>query len=91
MIATGKTHTIREFCEIAFGEVGLNYEDYLKLDERFLRPAEVDILVGDPSKAQSRLGWQEQSTFEDLVIEMVHADLAQAKRFRGGRCSDSNS
>jgi GDPmannose 4,6-dehydratase len=91
VIATGKTHTVREFCEIAFGEVGLNYKGYVRLDERFLRPAEGDILVGDPSKAQSCLGWREESTFEDLVIEMVHADLALAKRLRGGRCSDSNS
>jgi len=88
VIATGKTHTVREFCAIAFQEVGLNYEDYVRVDERFLRAAEVDVLVGDCSKARASLGWKEESTFQDIIIEMLHADLALAKR---SQATGSNS
>jgi GDPmannose 4,6-dehydratase len=75
VIATGETHTVREFCELAFGEVDLDWERYVKLDARFLRPAEVDLLIGDASKARETLGWQPRHTFPELVKEMVQSDL----------------
>jgi GDPmannose 4,6-dehydratase len=75
VVATGQTHTVREFCELAFGEVGLDYREYVRIDERFLRPAEVDLLVGDASKARRELGWESQYTFQQLVSEMVQSDL----------------
>jgi GDPmannose 4,6-dehydratase len=75
VVATGETHTVREFCELAFGEVGLHYRDHVKIDERFIRPAEVDLLIGDAAKAQRELDWQPEYTFEQLVKEMVAADL----------------
>jgi GDPmannose 4,6-dehydratase len=78
VVATGETHTVREFCQRAFAEVGLDYEQYVRVDERFLRPAEVDILVGDATKARERLGWQPQYTFAQMIKEMVEADLAMA-------------
>jgi len=74
-VATGETHTVREFCELAFGEVGLDYNQYVVTDERFLRPAEVDLLVGDATKARNELGWKSMYTFPQLVSEMVQADL----------------
>lgn len=75
VIATGETHTVREFCERAFAEAGLDYRDYVKVDERFYRPAEVDLLLGNSTKARHVLGWQPRHTFPDLVREMVRADL----------------
>lgn len=75
VIATGKTHTVRRFCELAFGYVGLDYRDYVIQDERFKRPAEVDLLVGDASKAYEMLGWQPETSFEELVQVMVESDL----------------
>jgi GDPmannose 4,6-dehydratase len=75
VVATGKTHSVRRFCELAFGAVGLNYRDYVVQDERFKRPAEVDLLIGDSSKAHEVLGWQPETTFEELVQLMVEADL----------------
>jgi GDPmannose 4,6-dehydratase len=75
VIGTGETHTVREFCELAFGEVGLDYRDHVVIDPRFLRPAEVELLLADPSRARDRLGWQRTASFEDLVREMVLADL----------------
>jgi GDPmannose 4,6-dehydratase len=76
VVATGETHSVRRFCEIAFGHAGLDWEDHVIVDERFFRPAEVDLLIGDPSRAQAELGWERQTTFEDLVTMMVDADLA---------------
>ncbi len=76
VIATGVTHSVRRFCELAFGHVGLDYRDYVVQDERYMRPAEVDLLVGDPSKARKQLGWQPETTFEQLVQMMVEADMA---------------
>jgi GDPmannose 4,6-dehydratase len=76
VIATNETHSVREFCEIAFGHVGLNYEDHVVMDERFMRPAEVDLLIGDPAKAEKVLGWKRKTSFQDLVTMMVDADLA---------------
>ncbi|HEX8128778.1 MAG TPA: GDP-mannose 4,6-dehydratase, partial [Pyrinomonadaceae bacterium] len=75
VVATGETHTVREFCRRAFGEVGLDYEEYVRVDERFLRPAEVDLLVGDARKAREQLGWEPEYTFGEMIREMVEADL----------------
>jgi len=73
--ATGETHTVREFCEIAFSHVGLDYEQYVTCDQRFVRPAEVDLLLGDPSKAKAALGWEPKVSFRELVEMMVDADM----------------
>ena len=75
VISTGETHSVREFCEIAFSHVGLDYEEYVQVDPRFLRPAEVDLLIGDCTKAREALNWTYDSKFEDLVKEMVDSDL----------------
>ena len=75
VVATGETHSVREFAEIAFGHVGLDWEQYVKTDPEFLRPAEVDQLVGDPSKAKRDLGWEPRHSFRELVEMMVDADL----------------
>jgi GDPmannose 4,6-dehydratase len=75
VIATGETHTVKELVQVAFEHVGLDWEKYVVLDERFLRPAEVDLLVGDPSKAQKKLGWKPKVSFEELVRMMVDSDL----------------
>ena len=77
VVGTGETHSVREFCQAAFGHVGLNYEDYVVQDPRFYRPAEVDLLVSDPSKAKKVLGWEPTVNFEELVSLMVEADLAR--------------
>ena len=79
VIGTGETHSVREFCELAFGYVGLNYEDYVVQDPRFYRPAEVDLLIGDPSKAHKDLGWKATTSFKGLVEMMVEADLIRNK------------
>jgi GDPmannose 4,6-dehydratase len=76
VVATGETHEVREFCEVAFAHLGLEYGDFVVQDERFMRPAEVDLLVGDPSKARAELGWELQTSFRDLVTMMVDADMA---------------
>jgi len=76
VVATGETHSVREFCEIAFGHAGLNYEDHVVIDEKFFRPAEVDLLIGNPAKAEKVLGWQRKTSFRDLVTRMVDADIA---------------
>ncbi|HRC74608.1 MAG TPA: GDP-mannose 4,6-dehydratase [Kouleothrix sp.] len=79
VIATGQTQSVRRFCELAFGRAGLDYSKYVAVDERFMRPAEVDLLVGDPSKARATLGWKPETSFEQLVNMMVDADLALLK------------
>ena len=79
VIGTGETHTVREFCEIAFGQLGLDYHDFVVEDPRFYRPAEVDALVSDPSKAGKTLGWEVQVNFKDLVAMMVTADLERLR------------
>ncbi len=78
VIATGETHTVREFLEVAFGLVGLNFEDYVKIDPRYFRPTEVDLLIGDPTKATKKLGWTSKTSFKELVSIMVIADLKAA-------------
>jgi GDPmannose 4,6-dehydratase len=80
VIATGETHSIREMCEVAFDHAGLDYHDYVKSDERFFRPAEVDLLVGDASKAGRKLGWELQVSFKELMCMMVDADLGALER-----------
>ena len=76
VIATGQTHSVRELCEVAFAAAGLKWEDHVTIDPAFLRPAEVDLLVGDPSKAQATLGWKCDVDFFGLIEMMVAADLA---------------
>ncbi|MHB1486549.1 MAG: GDP-mannose 4,6-dehydratase [Acidimicrobiales bacterium] len=76
VVATGETHSVRQFCEVAFSSLGLDYQDYVRRDERFVRPAEVDLLVGDPAKAESQLGWKREVAFPQLVAMMVESDLA---------------
>jgi GDPmannose 4,6-dehydratase len=75
VVATGETHSVRRFCEIAFGHVGLDYEDHVTVNEKFMRPAEVDLLIGNPEKAEKVLGWARKTSFEDLVTMMVDADI----------------
>jgi GDPmannose 4,6-dehydratase len=81
VIATGRTHAVRDFCRLAFAAVDLNWEDYVVQDPRFYRPAEVDLLVGDPSRAKRVLGWYPETSFEDLIDMMVRADLERLRPF----------
>jgi GDPmannose 4,6-dehydratase len=76
VIGTGEAHSVREFCDAAFSHVGLNWEDYVRHDERYERPAEVDYLLGDPTLARDELGWEPKVSFEQLVAMMVDADIA---------------
>src|SRR5258705_12250564 len=76
VVATGETHTVRQFCELALVKLVLDYKEYVRTDERYLRPAEVDLLVGDATKARQELDWHPQYKFPELVSEMVQADLA---------------
>jgi GDPmannose 4,6-dehydratase len=77
VVATGEPHSVREFCEAAFSHVGLNYEKFVVVDKRFFRPAEVDLLMGDSSRARTILHWSHTISFQDLVAEMVETDLRQ--------------
>jgi GDPmannose 4,6-dehydratase len=86
VVGTGETHSVREFLELAFGRVGLNYEDYVRTDPRYFRPSEVDLLLADPTRARERLGWTPKVSFRDLVSRMVDSDLelaAREKRAKG--------
>ena len=76
VICSGMTHSVREFCDLAFNHLGLNYQDHVVVDEQFFRPAEVDLLVGDYGKAKKVLAWEPSTSFKDLVTMMVEADLA---------------
>lgn len=80
VIGTGKTHTVREFIKIVFEELGLDYQDYLIIDQRFYRPAEVDILVANPSKAKKKLGWDPKVDFKELALRMVRADYENLRK-----------
>ena len=80
VVATGTTTTVREMCRIAFEYVGLNYEDYVAIDPKFYRPAEVDLLRGNPSKAQKVLGWKAKTSLEELIHMMVDADMRRVKQ-----------
>ena len=75
VVATGETHSVRELCEVAFERAGLNYENHVRIDERFMRPAEVDFLVGNAAKARDQLGWRTTVDFAGLVESMVDADI----------------
>jgi GDPmannose 4,6-dehydratase len=79
VIATGVTTTVRDMCKIAFDYVGLKMDDYVKIDETLYRPAEVDLLLGDPGKAKAKLGWAPTKTLEDVICEMVDADLTRVR------------
>ncbi len=80
VVATGRTTTVRAMCEIAFRHVGLNIDDHLVIDPALFRPAEVDVLLGNPAKAQSILGWQPETPLEAMIEEMVTADLERLRR-----------
>jgi GDPmannose 4,6-dehydratase len=80
VIATGRTHTVQRLCELAFGAAGLNWEEHVVVDERFFRPAEVDLLVGDAEKARQQLGWRPEVTFEQMIADMVAADIDLIRR-----------
>jgi GDPmannose 4,6-dehydratase len=77
VVATGRTTSIRDMCALAFRHVGLNYEDYVTIDPAFLRPAEVEVLLGNPAKARAKLGWKPEISLEEMIAEMVEADLAR--------------
>jgi GDPmannose 4,6-dehydratase len=80
VIATGETHSVQEFCDMAFSHVDLDWQDWVVQDERFMRPAEVDLLIGDPSKARDQLGWKPKTSFSQLVTMMVEADMELVAR-----------
>jgi len=80
VIATNETHTIRECLEVAFGRVGLDWQKYVEIDPRYYRPAEVELLIGDYSKAKRKMGWEPKTKFKDLIELMVDADLADLRR-----------
>ena len=80
VVATGRTSTVRTMCEIAFSHVGLNIDDHLVIDEALFRPAEVEILLGDPAKAKAKLGWETSISMEELIREMVDADMARHRK-----------
>ena len=85
VIATGETHTIKEFCELAFAHAGLDWEKYVAFDKRYLRPSEVDLLIGDASKAKRVLGWEPKTKFKQLAQLMVDADIQQLADKLGGK------
>ncbi|MBL8062017.1 MAG: GDP-mannose 4,6-dehydratase [Anaerolineales bacterium] len=80
VIGMGETHSVQEFCEIAFSHVDLDYKEYVVVDERFYRPAEVDLLISDPTKARTQLNWEPAVTFKELVTMMVDSDVARHKK-----------
>jgi GDPmannose 4,6-dehydratase len=84
VVATGRTTSVREMCRIAFAHVGLDYRDFVRPDPTFLRPAEVHALLGDPTKANTKLGWRPEISFEDMLAEMVEADLERHRRRMNG-------
>jgi GDPmannose 4,6-dehydratase len=80
VLASGRTHSIKRLCEVAFGCVDLDWQRYVHVDPAFLRPADVDLLIGDPAKARAKLGWEPRVTFEQMIEKMVQADLSALKR-----------
>jgi GDPmannose 4,6-dehydratase len=80
VISTGETHSVREFCELAFNELGLNYRDFVSIDPIYYRPSEVDLLLGDSHKAKTQLGWTPQTSFNDLIRIMIENDLQLAEK-----------
>ncbi|MEM7262617.1 MAG: GDP-mannose 4,6-dehydratase [Planctomycetota bacterium] len=92
VIATGSTHTVRDMVEVAFDQAGLNWEDHVEIDQRFVRPAEVDLLVGDCSKAREKLGWEPRTSFDRLIRMMVDADLERVSdQVRYSQYSEDNA
>ncbi len=87
VIASGESHSVREFVEAAFGHAGLDYEPYVEIDPRYFRPSEVDVLLGDSSKAADKLGWKPAVSFDDLVKIMVDADEAELQDELAGKVS----
>ena len=85
VIATNETHSIREFLDLAFGHAGLDWNKHVEIDPRYYRPAEVDLLIGDYSKAKKKLGWEPKTKFKDLVIDMVNADIKLLQDHRDGK------
>jgi GDPmannose 4,6-dehydratase len=77
VVATGRTTSIRDMCALAFRHVGLNYEDHVTIDPTYLRPAEVEVLLGNAAKARAKLGWEPEISLEAMIAEMVEADLAR--------------
>lgn len=90
VIATGETYSVREFLQEAFSHAGLNWEDYVRIDPKYFRPAEVDLLIGDPSKAKQKLGWQPKTSFKELVQLMVDADIKDLKDRLDGKIVSVN-
>jgi len=88
VVATNETHTIRECLDVAFARVGLNWRDYVEIDPRYYRPAEVDLLIGDYSKAKAQLGWEPKTKFKELIELMVDADLAFLRDRLSGRVAE---
>ena len=80
VLATGETHSVQELCEVAFSRVGLNWQDHVVIDPKYYRPAEVDLLIGDPTKAGHMLGWKPEITFRGLVEMMVDADMNELSK-----------
>jgi len=85
VIATNETHSVREFLQIAFEHVGLDWRQYVEIDPKYFRPAEVDLLIGDYSKAKQKLGWEPNVRFEELTCLMVDADIARLEEHQAGR------
>lgn len=85
VVATGRTVTVRDMCRIAFSHVGLEMEDHLVIDPAFYRPAEVDVLLGDPAKAKRVLGWEAETSLEEMIVEMVDADLERLRHSEARR------
>ena len=85
VIATNETHSVREFLVEAFGHVGLDWERYVEIDPAYYRPAEVDVLIGDYSKAKEKLGWEPKTRFKDLVRIMVDADMERLQKHLSGK------
>jgi GDPmannose 4,6-dehydratase len=85
VIATGETQSVQEFLEASFSHVGLDYKQHVEIDPRYYRPAEVDLLIGDASKAKRQLGWEPKTRFGDLVKLMVDADVELLRRHRQGQ------
>jgi GDPmannose 4,6-dehydratase len=89
VIATGETHSVREFLEVSFGHLGLDWKKHVEIDPRYYRPAEVDLLIGDPSKAKKKLGWVPKVTFTELAKLMVDADLKDLQDQLAGKVAHS--
>ncbi|MGH7804021.1 MAG: GDP-mannose 4,6-dehydratase, partial [Candidatus Binatia bacterium] len=80
VVAMGETHSVQELVQLAFGVVGLDWREFVKIDPKFIRPAEVDLLIGDAAKARAKLGWKPRMSFPDLVRTMVEADVERLRR-----------